>query len=358
MTGTCSVGAGTVADGGGGIARVARLSIRALGEMGVRPRAISLLDSGSVDVTGHAVSGCDGHRPLFAARALWNAWRSDVALYDALGVSRAHPRRPRRPAAAWIHGVEVWHGLTPSYRRALDSLDLVLCNSHYTLARHQEMHGPLRRARVCWLATEADDPPPLLAAFHGAPSALIVGRIDASEGSKGHAALLSCWPQVVAAVPAARLVIAGGGSGLEALRREVSVSPVAASIEVTGFVAAERLPSLFEAAHVFAMPSRQEGFGIAYIEAMRYGLPCVASIHDGGQEVNVDGATGFNVDLDRRDELAERLIALLSNPDLSQRLGRTGHLRWREHFRYSAFAASFRSHMAELMSLAASPHGA
>jgi phosphatidylinositol alpha-1,6-mannosyltransferase len=359
MAGSCGVGAGTVAEGAGGIATVARLSIRALGDMGIRPRALSLLDRGRINVHGCAVAGCQGQRPLFAARTLWNAWRSDIALYDALGVSRAHPKvGPTRPVAAWIHGVEVWHGLTPAYRRALERLDLVLCNSHYTLERHQEMHGPLPQARVCRLATEEDESPPRRAAFNGRPLALIVGRIDASEGLKGHAELIASWPRVVAAVPNARLLIAGGGSGVEALRKRIAASPVGDSIELMGFVAAALLPSLFERAHVFAMPSRQEGFGIAYVEAMRYGLPCIASSHDGGQEVNVDGSTGFNVNLNRRDELAERLIALLSDSDLAQRMGENAEKRWRENFRYSAFAVSFGRHMREFMSRAAGTHGA
>jgi phosphatidylinositol alpha-1,6-mannosyltransferase len=90
------------------------------------------------------------------------------------------------------------------------------------------------------------------------------------------------------------------------------------------------------------MPSRGEGFGIAYIEAMRRGLPVVASTHDAGREINLDQQTGFNVSLDQPGELASRLTTLLREPELIRRFGSAAHARWRNEFRYSAFSRRFR----------------
>jgi phosphatidyl-myo-inositol dimannoside synthase len=88
-----------------------------------------------------------------------------------------------------------------------------------------------------------------------------------------------------------------------------------------------------------------------YIEAMRHGLPVVASVHDAGQEVNLDGRTGYNVNLDRPDELPDRLIHLLRDPDHAAALGAAGQRRWAEHFRYSAFRERFRPHLREFLAL-------
>ncbi|MGJ0507157.1 MAG: glycosyltransferase family 4 protein [Methylocystis sp.] len=220
------------------------------------------------------------------------------------------------------------------------------------------MHGPLPQAKVCWLATEEDDPPERAASFSGPPVALILARIDASEGMKGHDELIDRWASVISVVPGARLVIAGGGSGLASIKRMAGDSGAAHAIDVLGFVEAARIPGLLERAHVLAMPSRQEGFGVAYIEAMRFGLPCIASRHDGGQEVNLDGETGYNVNLGRRDDLTERLIELLSNPARAQEMGQRGHARWRAHFRYSQFSARFQQNWRDFMSQTETGHGA
>jgi phosphatidylinositol alpha-1,6-mannosyltransferase len=106
------------------------------------------------------------------------------------------------------------------------------------------------------------------------------------------------------------------------------------------------MADIWRSATVLAMPSRGEGFGLTYIEAMRYGIPVVASIHDAGDEVSVHGVTGFNVNLDRPGQIEECLIELLRDRDLASRLGKNGQWRWSQHFRYSCF----RDRLYELLS--------
>jgi phosphatidyl-myo-inositol dimannoside synthase len=101
------------------------------------------------------------------------------------------------------------------------------------------------------------------------------------------------------------------------------------------------LPDIWKSTVVFAMPSRGEGFGLSYIEAMRWGVPVIASTHDAGREVNIHNETGLNVDLEHQSELADALIELLRDRDLARRMGAAGQRRWREHFCYSAFRKRF-----------------
>jgi len=346
------LGGATFTAGRGGIARVARMCAQALHGAGYNAAVMSFLDGPAVLPDGSCVTGFRGSKARFFARAHLEALTRTHFLYDSVGVARAHPRLPglKPPYVVWMHGLEVWEDMRADYGAVVRSASMVLTNTEYTLARHEKCHGPLRRARVCLLATEQDSPPDQRASFAGPPRALIVGRLDRSEGWKGHAELLQCWPQVVAAVPNARLVIAGGGGGLEALRARVASSGAASSIDVLGFVPEADLPALFQDAHVFAMPSRQEGFGISYVEAMRFGLPVIASIHDGGQEVNVDGQTGFNVDLDKGNDLVDRLILLLSDAQRASAMGEAGFQRWRHNFRFSSFSRRFIEHFGEFVS--------
>ena len=58
-------------------------------------------------------------------------------------------------------------------------------------------------------------------------------------------------------------------------------------------------------------------------------------------EVNINGVTGYNIDLDRPGELTERIVRLFRDPVLAARLGANGVARWNEHFRFSAFRDRF-----------------
>ena len=337
------LGATLLEAGQGGIAAVARMSIRALREAGFVPHVTSFLDDKPLDTSGAPMTAVKGHRFAFAWRCHAAALRHQRFIYDSVGMARAHPRfwPLKRPYAVWMHGIEVWWNLHPDPARALRNADLVLVNSHFTLRRFEELHWPLPNAHVCPLATEEDEPPEERADFSGPPTVLILGRQDKDNYYKGHRELIECWPEVVSAVPDARLVIAGGGDGLPLTRKLVARSPAAEYIDVLGFVPDEELPALWKRTHVFAMPSRGEGFGIVYAEAMRYGLPVIASVHDAGQEVNRHGETGYNVDLDRPGDLTARLIELLSDPDKACGMGKAAFAYWQQHYRYGAFAERF-----------------
>lgn len=339
------LGTALVAPGQGGIAVVARLTARALRGTGREVEMLSLLDESPQEVAGIPCSTTRGSKLAYLLLCHKAAFRHQRFIYDHMGIARAHPRFGglKRPYAVWMHGIEAWYHLDREKERVLKDAELVLVNSHFTLNKFQEMHFPLENARVCRLATEQDDPlpPEEMPDFSGPPTVLILGRQDKDAYYKGHKELIECWPRVVDAVPDARLVIAGGGDGLPLTRKLVAQSPVADQIEVLGFVPDDALPTLWKNAHVFAMPSRKEGFGLVYAEAMRHGLPVIASVHDAGQEVNRHGQTGYNVCLDKDEELPGRLIELLQQAELCQRLGEEARHRWNSVFRYSAFESRF-----------------
>ena len=335
------LGAATMTAGHGGIARVARMTVHALTDLGASVVPVSYLDKGSLEVAGAPAVCASGSKLRFAVLCQLKGVGCDDFVYDSAGIARAHPRLIAcgRRYVVWMHGIEVWEKLRPDHYVALRRARLVLVNSHYTLDRFQALHGALPQARVCWLATENDTAPAAHEPHGGPLSVLALSRIDVEDAYKGHNALIAAWPQVLAAVPEAKLVIAGDGSGRSALEARARDLGLGDAILFTGFVREEELPRLWASADVFAMPSRKEGFGLVYVEAMRHGIPVVASVHDAGSEVNVDGETGFNVDLDQDGMLADRLIELLSDNSLRMRLGAGGLARWQARFRYDSFKA-------------------
>lgn len=115
--------------------------------------------------------------------------------------------------------------------------------------------------------------------------------------------------------------------------REAAVG-LAARLGLAGRV---RLPGFrpdpgFEDAQVAVLASRWEGLPLTVLEAMRAGLPVVASRVGGLAEAVVDGETGFLVPPGDPEALSVALARLLRDPDLRVRMGRAGRLRYEGHF--------------------------
>jgi phosphatidylinositol alpha-1,6-mannosyltransferase len=338
-----------MSEGSGGIAEVARMTAKSLGRRH-RTRALACMDAGDFVFENVPVRAFRGSRLRFIADLALSAPRASHVVHDFAGTARAgsFALGPRRPAAVWAHGIEVWDEPRPSRLRALRRAALVLVNSDYTRERAGRALAGLERVRTCLLGTMHDEAPEFVGPSRGPPTVLLLGRVDPGL-PKGHDLLISIWPKVVSAVPDARLLIAGGGAGLASARDLAARSPARAAIDITGFVPGARIDALWRRATVMAMPSRKEGFGLVYVEAMRRGVPAIASTEDAGREINLDGVTGFNVSRGDPDGMLEVLVALLRDPDLAARLGAAGHRRWREQFCFSQFDRRLQAAMAEFL---------
>jgi phosphatidylinositol alpha-1,6-mannosyltransferase len=336
-----------------GIGRVARLTARVLAERArrgeVQFRALALNDEAPATDLDTSITACRGSRVRFVLECQRAALDCTHFIYDFAGMARAHPfwARPKRPSLVWVHGMEVWEQALherPDRLRTLARATVLVTNTAYTRARASRLHGGMfDRAIPCWLGTETDDvPSDSPAPEPAANNLLLLGRMDPIHGQKGHRELIACWPRVVDAVPNARLLFAGGGDDEPNVRSLAASSPVRDRIELLGFVPESQIAALWSRAVLYAMPAQSEGLGLAYIEAMRHGLPVIASVHDAAPEINLHGLTGYNVDLKQPGELENRVIELLLDPALRDRMGAAGRERWWAHFRYSAFRDRLR----------------
>jgi glycosyltransferase involved in cell wall biosynthesis len=116
------------------------------------------------------------------------------------------------------------------------------------------------------------------------------------------------------------LVLAGGaqGYGAEAILRRIEASACRERIEVTGYLARDRLTELYRRAKVFAFPSLDEGFGMPVLEAMAHGVPVVTSNRSALPEVAGDAA--LLVDPYHVGSIAEGLERLMPDSDLRSTL--------------------------------------
>ena len=95
-------------------------------------------------------------------------------------------------------------------------------------------------------------------------------------------------------------------------------------VEVVGRVPQHQVSDYLGKAAVFCMPTRREAFGIVYLEAMRAGLPVVATDICAIPDFVLEGQTGYRVSVDDVDSLAARLEQLISDPQECRRMGERG----------------------------------
>lgn len=158
---------------------------------------------------------------------------------------------------------------------------------------------------------------------------LAVGRLS---HYKGFDVLL----RALANVPEATLLLVGKGeceTELRALARQLGIE---ARVNFAGFIADDALAATYAQADVLCLPSleRSEAFGVVLLEAMRAGVPVVASdIRGSGVGYVVrDGASGLLVPPGDVDVLSAALQRLRDDNALRETLGAAGRQRWSEEF--------------------------
>ena len=169
---------------------------------------------------------------------------------------------------------------------------------------------------------------------YGIGAAPLVGYIGRMASYKGIDTLIRSMKEVWPLVPDARLLVAGGAAsrshpplGFPSPALE-SLSPVERSrVIITGSFSDEEKASLFDSLDVFAMPSRAESFGIAYLEAWLRRKPVIGA-RLGSTECIIDhGTDGELVPTDDAHELAASILRLLEDRERRVRLGSAGYAK-------------------------------
>ena len=165
---------------------------------------------------------------------------------------------------------------------------------------------------------------------------LFVGRL---EHRKGILDLLKALPAVVDRAPRFDLTVIGrdrrhapGGRTFRQYFEQEFPPSVQARVKFCDVAADEELDSAYRGCDLFVAPALYESFGLTYIEAMRYGKPVIGCRAGGVPEVVKEGLTGLLVAPSAPQELAKAIIALLSNAELRNGMGREAHRWTRDNF--------------------------
>ncbi len=156
------------------------------------------------------------------------------------------------------------------------------------------------------------------------PRIVMVARFSTQ---KDHALLLHALSDIDRPF---HLLLVGDGPLRGAVEREARRLGLTERVEFLG--ARDDIAAILATASIFVLASRWEGFPLSILEAMRAGLPVVASSVGGVEEAVDDGVTGWLVPVSDRAALRRRLVPLIEQPEPRIRMGEAGRQRYAREF--------------------------
>jgi phosphatidyl-myo-inositol dimannoside synthase len=328
--------------GGDGISRLARLITGTFDEAIV----VALHEPAATTTFGRArVRGGDGRSSRFVAAAVRTASSCDpgttvIAVHLQLAPAALAFTARGASLVTVLCGVEAWKPLTWIQRAALDRAERLIAISQFTRDGFVDAN-PRFKDRIIDICHPGVEAVPVAASAGGVtPSALIVGRMAVDERYKGHDPLLEIWPEVAAAVPDAVLRIVGDGDDRPRLERKAAALGLGAQVRFLGCLEDAALHREYASCSAFVMPSRDEGFGFVFVEAMRASRPCIGA-RGAADEIIVDGDTGWLVAAGDRTQLYETVVRTLRDRASADSMGARGRVRFLEQFTDERFRDRF-----------------
>jgi glycosyltransferase involved in cell wall biosynthesis len=332
--------------GTGGIQQVNRMLVRALNPDGNAVKSLTLFcaNESEEDIPAETRESAEvftfnRSRLRFLAAALAHRGRFDVLVcaHIALAAAARLNRTCTTRLVFALYGIEAWQRLNLRNRWGLQAADRLLGISRHTIHSFLQANPALASKPVCRWPLGIEKPPSLPPVQKNDRMILCVGRMSIAERYKGHDELLKAMPRVLERIPDAQLVLIGDGDDCPRLQAAAAELGLKDAVAFRGRVDAEALAAAYSQSALFAMPSRGEGFGLVFVEAMAYGLPCVAGDRDGARDVVLHEQTGFTVDPHDVEALADAIISLLEDPDLRRLYGEAGRQRYKSRFTFEAF---------------------
>lgn len=291
--------------------------------------------------------------PLNAAALVQaRSFRPDVLLSAHIVTSPAAAVLRRTlgvPGALYFHANEVL-GKPRLAAWAARHADISIAVSSYTEGLLREVGAPT--GSLLRIPPGVDLPERAGAERSARPTVLTVSRLN--DSYKGHDVLLEALVAVRERVPDVEWVVLGDGPLRPALQAQAQRAGLGSSTRFLGGVDDAERDAWLDRAHVFAMPSRLpggglagEGFGIVFLEAGAHGTPVVAGNVGGAVDAVDDGETGLLVDPADPRAVAAAVTSLLLDPDRARRMGAAARERART-FAWPVIAARVERALLEL----------
>jgi glycosyltransferase involved in cell wall biosynthesis len=261
------------------------------------------------------------HRVNFVLKTLSSPVAPDVAILSHINlaiigliIKLINPR-----CRLWLvaHGIEVWRPLSFFKRLMLKHCDNVICVSSYTKQQMISRHS--LSTDKCVVLNNAIDPFMRLPDTFTKPQNLLrryglndndfivfsLTRLASTEQYKGYDQVIRVLGSLKSKFPQIKYVLSGKYDEQEHIRikKLIEAHEVSEHVILTGFIDEAELTDHFLLADLFVLPSKKEGFGIVFIEALACGLPVICGNADGSIDAIRNGELGEAIDPDNLTEL-------------------------------------------------------
>lgn len=245
-------------------------------------------------------------------------------------------------------------------RQALHQADRITGNSRYVLDQARQLGADRHKCVLVAKRVDTERFSPQVRADHvqerlhagGRPIILSVRHLTPKNGLEH---LIRAARLLADKVPDVLVVICGKGrepyqERLNALVRDLGLQD---HVRLTGLIPRDEIPAYFAACRVSVIPSVMEAAGNVILESMACAKPVVGSRVGGIPEYIEDGVSGFLVEPGNPAALAERILRLLEDETLAQRMGRAARARVETHCRFDSMIEQIEGLYRELATLPA-----
>lgn len=244
---------------------------------------------------------------------------------------------PKTKIIFCTHGIEIWTKLSFS-KEWIMNRSLILTVSLFSKEILKEFNSKLKDIAVipnCVnIETKFGATNPYSS---GKFNLLTVTRLDNTEKLKGVDSVIEAISHLVTKIPELSYTIIGKGDDIERLKILSEELKVSQYINFLGFV--KDLDAYYQYCDTFILASKKEGFGIVYLEAMKYKKPIIASNYGGPLDVIVDGKTGFLCEYGDSSQLSLKINSLYEDLNLRIKMGKNGYERLLKKFTFDIFVS-------------------
>jgi phosphatidylinositol alpha-1,6-mannosyltransferase len=277
--------------------------------------------------------GFNGKKISFAFHVFLNAHKFDTIVLSHIHLSSivmiVKALSPSKQIILIAHGIEVWKKLSSVQQKVLQQANIILAVSAFTKQKLVEVHG-INQGKITVFHNTIDPcfswpgefkkPQYLLERYNlkqQAPVIFTLTRLSYSEKYKGYDKVMQIIPFLKKRFPDVKYILSGQPDTREEKRLVdlKETNNIKDEVLLTGFVKEEEVTDHYLLADVFILPSRKEGFGIVFIEAMACGVPVIGGNQDGTADALQQGELGCLVDPDDEIGMLEVLENILSVKD-------------------------------------------